>query len=307
MNRVLIFLLSTFTSHFLVKGLAVQTQGNEELTISELLGSRLEFIKQGIVAESQHESTAALIEEMVEVNPCVNSLDGFIEFLDRRVKMIQQYTPEFEEAMLKALSLRGEKDLSIVMNTGADILMKMDSVMSNIMPSFACIAGADVGVEGLRALALNLNRQSQAVNIPGINNQEVRDNLHMAARFIEAASNIVDHLSKNVGRIDCYTSTDAFGDFIEILSATVSDIAEGAGALEYFEGAKELRQYSKFITSIKESLRDLPEFKTKGNCRPGAISRNAAVLKKIGGIVNEVNMATLFVETGVSFRVDLLP
>merc|ERR1712025_818621 len=221
--------------------------------------------------------------------------------------MIQEYAPDFVESTLKVLSLRGEKELGVVMKTGADILTKMDSVMSDIIPSFACIAGADTGIEQLRTLSLNLYRQSQAVNIPGISNKAVRENLYMAARFIEAASNMVDHLSKNLARKNCYTSSDNFGDFIDILAAAIGDLAEGAGALEYFEGAKELRQYSKFIRSIKESLRDLPEFKTKGNCRPGAISRNAAVLKKIGGIVNEVNMATLFVQTGVSFRVDLLP
>jgi len=279
----------------------------EDFTIPNLIGNYWQFIKEGIILESQHESTAALIQEMVEANPCVDSLDGYIEFLERRVKIIQEYSPDFVESTLKVLSLRGEKELGVVMKTGADILTKMDSVMSDIIPSFACIAGADTGIEQLRTLSLNLYRQSQAVDIPGISNKDVRESLYMAARFVEAASNMVDHLSKNLARKNCYTSNDNFGDFIDILAATISDLAEGAGALEYFEGAKELRQYSKFISSVKDSIGDLPDFKTQGDCRPGAISRNAAVLKKIADIVTDVDMETLFIETGVFFRLDLLP
>jgi len=223
------------------------------------------------------------------------------------VQMIEEYSPQIEESLLKAVSLRGEKDLGILLSTVADILTNMDAVMGKMIPSFTCVAIPDVGVDGLRALALNLYRQSQVGDIPNLITQEVRENFYMAARVVEAASNMIDHFGKNAGLINCYTSTDAFGDFIDLFSATVSDLGEGAGALEYFEVAKELRQYAKFIASIKDSLEDLPEFKTNGDCSPGAISRNAAVLKEIAKIVSDVDMETLFIETGVSFRLDLLP
>ena len=57
----------------------------------------------------------------------------------------------------------------------------------------------------------------------------------------------------------------------------------------------------------QESLADLPEFRTPGDCSPGALKRNAALLKEISDIVRDVDMETLFLETGVSFRLDLLP
>jgi len=285
----------------------ITTSGQEDLSVPELVRYQWERIKPKIILESQHENTAALIQEMVDVNPCVDSLDAYIEFIERRVQMLEEYSPQIEESLLKAISLRGEKDLGILLSTVADILTNMDAVMSKMIPSFTCIAIADVGIEGLRELALNLYRQSKVGDIPNIITREVRQNFYMAARVIEAASNMVDHYGKNAGQINCYTSTDAFGDFIEMFAATISDLGEGAGALEYFEVAKELRQYSKFILSLKNSLEDLPEFKTKGNCSPGAISRNAAILKEIANIVSDVDMETLFIETGVSFRLDLLP
>jgi len=285
----------------------VQTSAQEDFTVSELFRFQWERIKPKIIEESQHESTAALIQELVDANPCVDSLEAYIEFLERRVQMIEEYSPQIEESLLKAVSLRGEKDLGILLSTVADILTNMDAVMGKMIPSFTCVAIPDVGVDGLRALALNLYRQSQVGEIPNLITQEVRENFYMAARVVEAASNMVDHFGKNAGLINCYTSTDAFGDFIDLFSATVSDLGEGAGALEYFEVAKELRQYAKFIASIKDSLEDLPEFKTNGDCSPGAISRNAAVLKEIAKIVSDVDMETLFIETGVSFRLDLLP
>jgi len=283
------------------------TSGKGDITVSELFRFQWERIKPKIIEESQHEETAALIQELVDANPCVETLEAYIEFLERRVQMIEEYSPQIEESLLKAVSLRGEKDLGVILSTAADILTNMDVVMGKMIPSFTCVAIADVGVEGLRALALNLYRQSQVRDIPNLITSEVRENFYMAARVVEAASNMIDHFGKNAGQINCYTSTDAFGDFIVMISSTFSDLGEGAGALQYFEVASELRQYAKFILSIKDTVEDLPEFKTKGDCSPGSISRGAAVLKEMANIVSDVDMETLFIETGVSFRLDLLP
>jgi len=278
-----------------------------EFNIAKLLRNQWELILPKIILESKHEKTAALIEEMVEVNPCVDSLDAYLEFLEQRIKSIEKISPEIESMLLKIMALQGEKNLGVILGAGADILDTLDAVAVGFVTSFGCQANAEVGVDALRSLALNLYRQSLVEDIPNVLVPTARQNLHMSARVTEAISNIVDHFSKNVAESSCYTSTNAFGDFIDVLGATLGDIGEAFGALEYFEGAKVIRQYSKFVLSIKDSLGDLPEFKTPGDCSPGAFKRNAAILREVAGIVRDVDIQTLFLETGVSFRLDLLP
>jgi len=281
--------------------------GQSGFSIAHLFRNEWDRILPKIILESEHEKTAALIQEMVDVNPCVDSLDAYITFLEQRVQMVEQYGPELETMLLKVISLRGETNLSVILSTVADILNNLDAISFDFITSFTCQTDAGVGVDALRNLALNLYGQSMVGDIPNVITPSVRKNLYMAARVTEAISNMVDHFSKNVARTSCYTSTDAFGDFIEVLSASISDIGEALGALEYFEGAKEIRQYAKFILSIKDSLVNVPDFKIKGDCSPGELKRNAAVLKEISDTVRDVDMATLFIETGVSFRLDLLP
>jgi len=278
-----------------------------EFNIAELLRSQWELILPKIILESKHEKTAALIEEMVEVNPCVDSLDAYLEFLEQRIQTIEKHSPEVASMLLKIMSLQGEKNLGVILNAGADILETLDAVAVDFVTSFQCQANAEIGVDALRNLALNLYRQSLVEDIPNVLVPTARQSLYMSARLTEAISNIVDHFSKNIAKASCYTSTDAFGDFIEVLGATLGDIGEAFGALEYFEGAKVIRQYSKFVLSIKESLGGVPEFKTPGDCSPGTFKRNAAILREVAGIVRDVDTQTLFLETGVSFRLDLLP
>ena len=70
--------------------------------------------------------------------------------------------------------------------------------------------------------------------------------------------------------IDCYTSEDYLGDFIRVASRTIDDMAQVAydeygnlfnvlyqaiGALEYYEVAKEIRQYAAFVLSFKVRTR----------------------------------------------------
>jgi len=281
--------------------------GQSGYNIAQLFRQEWDRILPNIILESEHEKTAALIQEMVDVNPCVDSLDAYVVFLEQRVQMVEQYGPEIETMLLKIMSLRGEKNLGVLLGTGSDILDILDTLSYGFITSFTCQAVTDVGVDAIRNLALNLYKQALVGDIPNVSTPSVRKNLYMAARVTEAISNIVDHFSKNVARTSCYTSTDAFGDFIEVLSASLRDIGEAFGALEYFEGAKEIRQYSNFILSIKNSLGQSTEFKTKGDCSPGGLKRNAAILREVSNTVRDVDMETLFLETGVSFRLDLLP
>jgi len=284
-----------------------EAHGQNGFNIAHLFRYEWERILPKIILESEHEKTAALIQEMVDVNPCVDSLDAYVAFLEQRVQIVERYGPEIETMLQKVISLRGEKNLGVILGTGSDILNILDTVSYGFITSFTCQAVTDVGVDAIRNLALNLYKQALVGDIPNVSTPSVRKNLYMSARVTEAISNIVDHFSANVARTSCYTSTDAFGDFIEVLSASLSDIGEAFGALEYFEEAKEIRQYSKFILSIKNSLGQSSDFKTPGDCSPGALKRNAALLREVSNTVRDVDMETLFLETGVSFRLDLLP
>ena len=127
-------------------------------SIAQLVRAQWNTILPKIILESQHEQTSALIQEMVDVNPCVDSLDAYVEFLEQRVQMIEQFGPEIDATVQKALSLRGEKNLGVILGTASDILNTLDTISYGFVKSFRCQAVADVGVDAIRDLALNLNR-----------------------------------------------------------------------------------------------------------------------------------------------------
>ena len=59
-----------------------------------------------IILQSEHEKFRALIQEMVDVNPCVETLDAYTIFLEQRVQLIEEYSAEIEDSILKVFSLR---------------------------------------------------------------------------------------------------------------------------------------------------------------------------------------------------------
>merc|ERR1712106_518477 len=260
-----------------------------------------------IILRSEHEKFSALIEEMVDVNPCVNSLKAYTIFLEQRVKLIEECAPQIEDVILNVFSLRGVRNLTTLTLGGAEILSNLNNLYPVFISSFGCHHDPDVAVNALHDLALNLYKQSLVEDIPNINNALVRQNILWAAQVTDILAGFLDHFTMNLARIDCYTSEDYLGDFITLASRTIDDIAQAFGALLLYNEAKEIRQYAAFVSSFKESMRVLPDFNIPGDCTPGALGRYSTIFKAFSNILSDVGLDALFMDIGMSFRLDLLP
>jgi len=106
---------------------------------------------------------------------------------------------------------------------------------------------------------------------------------------------------------DCYTSEDGLGDFIEEMVYHMRDVADIFGALGQYETAKEIRSYSAFIGSIKESLSDHPEYKFPGFCGLDVFRKVGGIMEDMTSVIGEVGLTRLSSQLGISFRLDLLP
>merc|ERR1711935_693915 len=217
-------------------------------SIAQYVRHEWDRILPKIILRSEHEKFSALIEEMVDVNPCVNSLEAYTIFLEQRVKLIEEYAPQVEEVILNVFSLRGVRNLTTLTLGGAEILSNLNDLYPVFITSFGCHHDPDVAVNALHDLALNLYKQS-----------------------------------------------------------LVEDIPKAFGALLLYNEAKEIRQYAAFVFSFKESLTVLPEFKIPGDCTPGALGRYSTIFKEFSNIFSEVGLDALFMDIGMSFRLDLLP
>ena len=61
--------------------------------------------QQNLIGLSQHEKFSALIQEMVDINPCVNSLEAHIKFLEQGVEFVEEAAPLIEEVIMTTYSL----------------------------------------------------------------------------------------------------------------------------------------------------------------------------------------------------------
>merc|ERR1712106_1077410 len=62
--------------------------------------------KQFILTITQNQETLPLVEELIETNPCVGDLDGYIGLLERYGKNVELAAPQLEDMYLKVLSVR---------------------------------------------------------------------------------------------------------------------------------------------------------------------------------------------------------
>jgi len=259
-----------------------------------------------IILQSQHPKFSGLIQEMVDINPCVDSLEAYKIFLENRVQLIEQYGTQIEDIILTAFSLRGERNMTAITSGAADLLEDLN-ILSGFLYAFRCRTDTQTAANAIHDLALNLYRQSLVDDTPNIINEGVRRNLLWSAQVTEALASVLDHFFISLSTIDCYTSEDYLGDFIRVGSRTISDIAQALGALGLYSTAKEVRQYASFVGSFKDSLSVLPEFKMPGDCRPGALGRFSSILREFSSIISDVGLEALFRDIGISFRLDLLP
>jgi len=259
-----------------------------------------------ILLQSEHPLFRDLIQEMVDINPCVDSLEAYNVFLEHRVQLIEEYSPQIEDLILTAISLRGERNMTVLSIGAADLLEDLNT-LSGFLSAFRCQTDLQTASDSLHDLAFNLFKQTLVQDVPDIMNEGVRASLLWSAQITEAFASVLDHFFISLSTIDCYTSEDYLGDFINVGSRTINDIAQAMGSLGMYSEAKEVRQYAKFVSSFKDSMAVLPEFKVPGDCRPGLLGRFSSILREFSSIITDVGLDALFRDIGLSFRLDLLP
>lgn len=264
-------------------------------------------LQQILITLTQTEETNKFVQEIVDSNPCVSSFEGFLAFLEQGTKIIEDTAEELEDSLLIIQSIRGEKNMTILTRSAASLLILLDTVYPK-MEAFICRVAPEKGLIAMRDLSLTLFKLSEIEGSPLLTfTAPVKENLRWSALVTEAFSNMLDHFQKNIAKIDCYTTTNFFGDFVRLGAETISDMGEVLGALGHFVEAKEVRQYAAFTQSILVSLDKFDNFQFPGDCGPGGLTRVANNLIDLADIISEVGLQGLAIGAGVSFRIDLLP
>jgi len=264
-------------------------------------------MEQSLLTMQMNEYTRGLVQELVDANPCVNSLVAYNSMMEGGAKLLIDNGPFIENVLTSLLSLRGERNMTILLGKTASLMKDLDQILP-LFSYFMCQSDPKVSVSSLRETALVLNKMSHIDNVPFlVFTTPIREGLRWSAKLTEALSNWVDHFVRNMEVHDCYTSEDGLGDFIQQLVYNMKDVADIFGALGHFETGKEIRSYSTFVKSIKESISDLPEYSFPGFCGLDMFKRVGEIMEDMTSFIGEVGLTRLSSQLGISFRLDLLP
>merc|ERR1712106_255401 len=257
---------------------------------------------------SENNNTAGFVNEAIETNPCVNSLEELMGLIERGGSILEDVGPDIELMYFSLTKLRNERKVSPLIRGSAKLLLQFETVFPKLQ-TFSlftrCQASSDGGLQSLRDQAQILYRMS-LVSDPKFT-KELKDSLFKSAIITEVATNFLNHLQENLATRDCFTGSDFLRDGTTIAAQVMEDLAEGLGVLGFLPMAQETRQYAAFTRSIVENLEKLEDFKILDDCSPGALSRAAENLISLATIIEESGLEELGVNLGLVFRVDLLP
>merc|ERR1712106_238948 len=74
--------------------------------IVEQMRTSTEVSKHFLLTIAQNQETLPLVQELIDTNPCVGDLDGYIGLLERYGKNVELAAPHLEDMYLKVLSVR---------------------------------------------------------------------------------------------------------------------------------------------------------------------------------------------------------
>jgi len=257
---------------------------------------------------SSNENAVSFLNELVETNPCINSIEGAIQLLERGTRVIEKSAPSMEKLFVTVQSLRGERNVTTLVKGSADILKQLDSLFPQL-ESFnfflRCRASPQQGIASMRDLAQIIYRLS-LVNEPKFTTP-IKESLLESAILIEAITNFLQRFQESLAKRDCFTQKDFLGDGIKLTADVIDGIAEILGVIGNLPAAKEARAYAAFTRSTAISLEKLDEFKFEDDCSPGALLRGAEHLDEVGDLISDIGLESLSIQLGIVFRLDLLP
>jgi len=275
--------------------------------IAEKVSMDFGAMEQYLLTMQMNEHTSALVQQIVDANPCVDSLVEYNAMLGAGAKLLIDNGPSIERLLVTLSSLRGERNMTVLLKKSSSIMHDLDQVIP-LFGFLTCQYDPKVAVASLRETALVLDKMSHIDNVPFlVFTTPIREGLRWSARLTEALSNWVDHFFRYAELHDCYTSEDGLGDMIQQVVYNMKDVAKILGALGHYETAKEIRSYTIFVKSLKDSLKDLPEYTFPGFCGLDTFAKVGDILDDMTSIIGEIGLGRLSSSLGVSFRLDLLP
>jgi len=251
-------------------------------------------------------TTAPLIQEMVDVNPCVDTLDAYNALMELGTRYIEVNSEEIESFYMNTLSLQGEKNMTALFKKYAVWYTQLDNIWDQVT-SFRCQSNPAEFIKAIRGLGYALHKMSLVEDIDGLSNAYVRGNYAWSARALDAFANSADHFMKALNKVDCYSIKDALYEWTELSAVATDEVATFMGALGYYENARNIRVRANFVHSLATTLKNWPVKVPRGEtCQGGRLQRAAAFMDDIADTIAKEGLQNLAVKYGVVFRLDLL-
>merc|ERR1719348_582578 len=124
--------------------------------------ARFEWDRQRpkILALAENPKTSDFIQEMVDVNPCVDSLDAYDTLIEIGARFLEANAETLENSYMSILSLKGEKDMVTLFTKYAKMYTELDGVWSQLL-QLRCQADGQTFVKAVRDLAFVLDKMSK--------------------------------------------------------------------------------------------------------------------------------------------------
>merc|ERR1712098_194649 len=130
-------------------------------------------------------------------------------------ELIIDNAPVIERLLVSLNSLRGERNMTVLVSKSSSIMYDLDKVIP-LFGVLTCQYDPKVAVASLRETALVLDKISHIENVPFlVLTSPIREGLQWSARLAEALSNWLNHFFRYAELHDCYTSEDGLGDMIQ--------------------------------------------------------------------------------------------
>merc|ERR1711892_617883 len=114
-------------------------------------------MEQSLLTMHMNEYTRGLVQELVDANPCVNSLVAYNSMMGGGAKLLIDNGPLVENMVTSLLSLRGERNMTILLGESASLMRDLDHILP-LFSYFMCQSDPKVSVSALRETALVLNK-----------------------------------------------------------------------------------------------------------------------------------------------------